>query len=74
LKEALNVLVVKVSSNDELGDPLKHQEDVLVHLIHVQKGLIHPYLGYEVSTTRLPILYQFWPALLYDVSMCFVDS
>jgi hypothetical protein len=33
LKEALNGLVVH--TKDELGDFLEHQEDTLVHLIHV---------------------------------------
>jgi hypothetical protein len=35
LKEALNGLVVQVSTKDELGDFLEHQEDTLVYLIHV---------------------------------------
>jgi len=35
LKEALNGLVVQVSARAELGDPLKHQKNVLVYLIHV---------------------------------------
>jgi hypothetical protein len=45
LKEPLNGLIVEVLSNDELRDPLKHQEDVLVHLIHVQKGPNPPLFG-----------------------------
>jgi hypothetical protein len=36
LKEALNGLVVQVSAKAELKDPLEHQEEVLVNLIHVQ--------------------------------------
>jgi hypothetical protein len=35
LKKTLNGLVVQVSTKDELGDFLEHQEDTLVHLIHV---------------------------------------
>jgi hypothetical protein len=35
LKEALNALVLKVSTNSEWKGPLKYQEDALVHLIHV---------------------------------------
>jgi hypothetical protein len=38
LKEALNGLVVQVSAKAELKDPLKHQEEVLVYLIHMQEG------------------------------------
>jgi hypothetical protein len=38
LKEALNGLVVQVSVKAELGDPLKHQEEALIHLVHVQEG------------------------------------
>jgi hypothetical protein len=36
LKEALNALVLKVSTESELKSPLKYQEEALVHLIHVQ--------------------------------------
>jgi len=35
-EEALNTLVVDVSAKVELGDHLKHQEEVWVHLIHVK--------------------------------------
>jgi len=73
LKEALRGLVGQVSAKNELGDLLEHQEEALVHLILVQKGPIHPYLGHEVSITRLPILYHFLPVLFSDVSMCFVN-
>jgi len=38
LKEALNELVVQVSTNTELKDPVEHQEKALIHLIHVEKG------------------------------------
>jgi hypothetical protein len=34
LKEVLNGLVMQVSVKAELGDPLEHQEEVLVRLIH----------------------------------------
>ena len=34
LKEALNGLVMQVSVKAELGDPLEHQEEALIHLIH----------------------------------------
>ena len=65
---------MQVLAKTELRDHLEHQKEVLVHLIHVQDGPIHTYLGHEVSTTRLPILYQFQSSLFYDVYMCFVDS
>ena len=38
LKEALNALVLKVSTRSELKGPLEYQEETLVHLIHVQEG------------------------------------
>ena len=38
LKEALNVLLLNVSSKSELKGPLEYQEETLVHLIHVQEG------------------------------------
>ena len=38
LKEALNALVLKVSTKSELKGPLEYQEETLVYLIHVQKG------------------------------------
>jgi hypothetical protein len=38
LKEALNVLVLNVSTKSELKGPLDYQEETLVHLIHVQEG------------------------------------
>lgn len=57
LEEAFNELVMDVSAKAELGDHLEHQEKVLVHLIHVKFGSIHPYLGHKVLTTRLSILY-----------------
>ena len=38
LKEALNALVLKVSIKSDLKGPLEYQEEVVVHLIHVQKG------------------------------------
>ena len=38
LKDALNALVLKVSTNSELEGPLEYQEEILVHLIHVQEG------------------------------------
>jgi hypothetical protein len=37
-KEALNALVLKISTKSELKGPLEYQEEALVHLIHVQKG------------------------------------
>ena len=45
LKEALRGLVGPVSAKNELGDPLEHQEEALVHLIHVQKGPNPPLFG-----------------------------
>jgi len=42
LKEALIELVVQVSVKIELRDPLDHQEEALVHLIHVHEGLNSP--------------------------------
>jgi hypothetical protein len=39
LKKALNELVVQVSTNTELEDPVEHQEKALIHLIYVEKGL-----------------------------------
>jgi len=38
LKEALNVLVLNVSTKSELKGSLKYQEEIQVHLIHVQEG------------------------------------
>jgi hypothetical protein len=38
LKEALNALVLNVSTKSELKCPLEYQEETLVHLIHVQEG------------------------------------
>ena len=38
LKEALNALVLKVSTKLELKGPLEYQEETLVHLVHVQEG------------------------------------
>jgi len=38
LKEALNALVLNVSTRSELKGPLEYQEETLVHLIHVQEG------------------------------------
>jgi hypothetical protein len=35
LKEALNALVLNVSTKSELKGPLEYQEETLVHLIHV---------------------------------------
>jgi len=46
LKEALNGLVVQVSAKAKHGDLLEHQEEALVHLIHVQE---------------IPNLPLFWP-------------
>ena len=37
-KEALNALVLNVSTKSELKGPLEYQEETLVHLIHVQEG------------------------------------
>jgi hypothetical protein len=38
LKEALNTLVLKVSTKSDLKGPLVYQEEALVHLIHIQEG------------------------------------
>ena len=38
LKEALNALVLNVSTKSELKGPLEYQKETLVHLIHVQEG------------------------------------
>jgi hypothetical protein len=38
LKEALNAFVLNVSTKSELKCPLEYQEEILVHLIHVQEG------------------------------------
>jgi len=35
LKEALNGLVLQVLAKVEIKDPLEHQKEALVHLIHV---------------------------------------
>jgi hypothetical protein len=37
LKEALNALVLKVSTKSDLKGPLEYQDKALVHLIHVQE-------------------------------------
>jgi len=52
LKEALNALVLNVSTKSELKGPLEYQEETLVHLIHVLEGPIQPYLGPEVRTSK----------------------
>jgi hypothetical protein len=36
--EALNTLVLNVSTKSELKGPLEYQEETLVYLIHVQEG------------------------------------
>jgi hypothetical protein len=38
LKEALNGLILQVLTKADLKDPLEYQEEVLVHLIHMQEG------------------------------------
>jgi len=38
LKEALNALVLKVSTKSGFKGPLEYHEETLVHLIHVQEG------------------------------------
>ena len=38
LKEALNALVLKVSTMSELKGLLEYQEEPIVHLIHMQEG------------------------------------
>jgi hypothetical protein len=38
LKEALNALVLSVSTKSELKGPSEYQEETLAHLIHVQEG------------------------------------
>ena len=38
LKEALNALVLNVSTNSELKGPLEYQEETVVYLIHMQEG------------------------------------
>ena len=38
LKEAMHGLVTKVSTIVDFRDPLKHQEEILVHLIQMQEG------------------------------------
>ena len=38
LKDALNTLVLKVSTKSELKGPLEYQEEILVDLIHMQEG------------------------------------
>jgi hypothetical protein len=45
LKEALNALVLKVSTKSDLKGLLEYQEKTLVHLIQ-------PYFGHEVRTTK----------------------
>jgi hypothetical protein len=69
LKKTLNGMVVQISAKIELRNPLEHQEEALIHLIHVQEGPNQP-----LFRPTLPILYKFWLTLFCDVSMCFVDS
>jgi hypothetical protein len=38
LKEELNGLVLQVSTKVNIGDPLEHQKEAIVHLIQVQEG------------------------------------
>ena len=35
LKETLNALVLSILTKSDLKGPLKHQENVLVHIIHM---------------------------------------
>ena len=37
-RKAMNALVFKVLTKSNLKGPLEHQEEVLVHLIHVHEG------------------------------------
>jgi hypothetical protein len=37
LKKTLNALILKVSTMSDLRGPLEYQEEVLIHLIYVQK-------------------------------------
>jgi len=41
LKEALNALILNVSTKSELKGPLEYQEETLVHLIHVWEWFWH---------------------------------
>jgi hypothetical protein len=45
LKKTLNGLVVQVLTKAELGGHWKHQENALLHLIHIQKGPNPPLFG-----------------------------
>jgi hypothetical protein len=48
LKEALNVLVLKVSTKSDLKGPLEYQKKAVVHLIHVQEEPIQLSFSHEV--------------------------
>jgi len=65
---------VQVLAKAELEDPLENQEEVLVHLIHVQERLNPPWFEPWSFDNKAAILYQFRPDLLCDVSICFVKS
>jgi len=52
LKEALNALVLNVSTKSELKGPIEYQEETLVHLIQMKKGSNTTLFDHEVRTTK----------------------
>jgi hypothetical protein len=56
LKEALNGLVFHVLAKEKIRDPLGHQKEALVHLIHVHEGPNPTLLGHDNRN----YLFQSW--------------
>jgi hypothetical protein len=56
LKETLNALVLKVSTMSDLKGPLKHQEEAVIHFIHVQEGPNPTLFGPLMNKTLLTFI------------------
>jgi hypothetical protein len=54
---------VQVSAKVELGDPLEHQEEALVHLIHVQEGPNSPLFWPQSFDNKAIIFVSFYGVL-----------
>jgi hypothetical protein len=69
LKEVLNV-----STKSDLKGPLEHQENALVHLIHMQEVSNPTLFGPWGFDNKADNFLNFQQPCVYDVLMCFVDS
>jgi hypothetical protein len=54
LKEVLNRLVLQVSANAEIRDPLEHQEEALAHLINLQE-VSNPIFFEKIKSTKIDL-------------------